>query len=206
MKTSPLTLLRRACLIGLLLIIPVACTQAPAPSPALQNPTVELDRVEVASYFPWPAPPPTVGPETPTPAPPPPSRIPLILAFVFNIANPNPYPVTMKDLQFTAEFEAAPNEFFQVGNPFAHEDMSIPANTTNQLRVTMVLDSLVAPGNLAVTSGFRLQELGLKAADVVKSWWTTVGDRAFAIKVTGGSAEFSSTGGSTIVAFEGQYK
>src|SRR3970040_2426059 len=111
MKTSPFTLLRRACLIGFFFVFPVAFTQGPAPSPSLQNPTWELDRVEFASYFPWPAPPPTVGPETPTPAPPPPSRIPLILAFVFNITNPNPSPVTMKDLQFTAEFEAAPNEF-----------------------------------------------------------------------------------------------
>jgi len=205
MKTYPFTLLLRACVIGLLLVIPIACTQAPAPSPALQNPTIDLDHVEVASYFPWPAPPPTVGPETPTPAPPPPTRVPLVLAFVFNIANPNPYPVIMKDLQFTVEFEAAPNEFFQVGNPFAHEDMSIPANTTNQLRVTMVLDSLVAPGNLAVTSGFHLQELGLSAGAVVQKWWETVGDFDYKIKVSGGSAVFESAEGDTVVGFEGLY-
>ena len=202
MRTSRVLLVLT--LLGSALLALSACGQ-PAPA-ALAPPSVELDHVEVASYFPWPAPLPTVGAGTPTPAPPPATRIPLVLAFVFNVTNPNAYLVTLKDFQFTSELEAAPGEFFPVGNPFAHEDTSIPANTTNQLRVTLVLDSLVTPGNLAVTSGFRLQELGLKAADVVKSWWTTVGDRAFAIKVTGGSAEFSSTGGSTIVAFEGQYK
>ncbi|MBI4769049.1 MAG: hypothetical protein HY784_01195 [Chloroflexi bacterium] len=192
---------------GLLLIALAACATAPTPPPALQNPTVELDHVEVASYFPWPAAVPTVEAGTPTPVPVPPARIPLVVAFIFNVSNPNSYPVTLKDLQFTVEFEAAPDtgEFFQVGNPFAHEDMAVPANTTNQLRVTMVLDSLVAPGNLAVTSGFRLQELGLKGGEVVKNWWTTIGDFAFKIKVSGGSAEFSSSGGGAVVGFEGLF-
>ncbi|HET7087204.1 MAG TPA: hypothetical protein VFL17_01000 [Anaerolineae bacterium] len=198
MNTRRITALLITLICGAALIALGACG-APTPSPALQNPTVGLDHVEVASYFPWPPPP---GEGTPAP---PPVRVPMVLAFIFDIANPNSYPVMLKDLQYTVEFEAAPNAFFPVGNPFAHEDMSIPANSTNQLRVTMVLDSLVTPGNLAVTSGSRLQEMGLSAGEVVQNWWANVGDFTFKIKVTGGSAEFSSSGGNAVVPFEGEY-
>ena len=204
MNTRRITALLITLICGAALIALGACG-APTPVPALQNPTVELDHVEVASYFPWPTTVPTAGPQTPTPAPIPASRIPMVLAFVFDVTNPNPYPVTLKDLQHTVEFEAAPNEFFPVGNPFAHEDMSIPANTTNELRVVLVLDSLVTPGNLAVTSGSRMKELGLTPGGVVSNWWSTIGDFPFKIRVTGGSAEFSSPGGNAVVPFEGEY-
>src|SRR3989304_4443720 len=67
---------------SVVLIALAACTTAPTPLPALQNPTVELDHVEVASYFPWPAPVPTAGPQTPTPAPIPAPRVRVGLAFL----------------------------------------------------------------------------------------------------------------------------
>lgn len=185
-----------------------ACAPAPTPVPELQKPTVELAQVQVASYFPWPAPPPTVGAGTPTPVPPPAQRVPLILAFIFNVKNPNPYPVTLDAgaMRFTVEFEVpGKGAYFPVNTPIVQERMSIPGGATNQLRVTMVLDSLVVPGNLAVTSGAKLKELGVSGRAVVQEWFEKIGDFSYGIKVTGGSAEFKSEKGSAIVPFEGKF-
>jgi len=196
---------------ALLLLVSSACAPAapaPTPLPELQKPTVELTQVQVASYFPWPAPPPTVGPGTPTPVPPPAQRVPLILAFIFDIQNPNPYPVILEGggMRFTVEFEVpGKGVYFPVNTPIVQERMSIPARTTNQLRVTMVLDSLVVPGNLAVTSGAKVKELGVSAAAVVQEWFEKIGDFTFGIRLTGGSAEFKSEKGSTVVTFTGQW-
>jgi len=190
--------------LAVLLLAAVAlagCAQAPAPTPLpdLKDPTVQLSRVEVASYFPMPAIP-------PTPTPPPPAySVPLVLAYIFEINNPNPYPVTLDGMKFTTEFEAAPNEYFALNTPFVNEKMSIPANSSNQLRVTAVYDSNVVPGNLAVTSGARLKALNLTPAAVVRNWWEKIGDFSFGIKVTNGTAEFKSEKGNKLVTFEGKF-
>jgi len=169
----------------------VGCA-APTVKPAvgLQTPKVELDRVEVAGYFPY-APPPT--------------RVPLVLAFIFTINNSNDFKVMLEDMKFTVSFEAAPGEYFALITPMVYENMYIPPKTTNQLRVVAVLDSVVVPGNLAVTSGHRLLALGLKGPDVVKDWWEKIGDFAFGIKITEGTASFTSDQGSTLAAFEGHF-
>jgi hypothetical protein len=155
---------------------------------APQPPLVKLERVEVASYFPYAAPP---------------ARVPLVLGFIFNLSNPNESPVALEEMKFTVSFEGKPGEYFALNTPTAYEKMYIPGKTTNQLRVTMVLDSLVVPGNLAVTSGTRVSALELKPGDVVKDWWEKIGDFAFGIKVSEGVALFN--GASMVVPFEGTF-
>jgi hypothetical protein len=150
-----------------------------------QPPQVKLERVEVASYFPYAAPP---------------ARVPLVLGFIFNVSNPNDSPVALEEMKFTVSFAAMPGEYFALNTPTVYEKMSIPGKTTNQLRVVAVLDSLVAPGNLAVTSGTRVTALGLKPGDVVKDWWEKIGDFSFGIKVSEGVALFN--GASMVVSFE----
>ena len=166
------------------------CATAPTGGPIAQAPRVELERVEVASYFPYAAPP---------------ARVPLGLAFVFNINNPNDMPVLLEDFKFTYAFEAAPGEYFPLATPIAYEKVYTPGKTTNQLRVVSILDSMIVPGTLAVTSGYRLGPLNLKAPDVVKKWWETVGDFSFGIKVSEGTATFSTPEDSKLVAFEGAF-
>jgi len=193
-------------LVALLLLVSagqVGCKVAPAGPP--QPPKVELMRVEVASYFPppwtgWPG-----NPPTPTPAPPPGIRVPLILGVIFNITNPNDYTVMLDQMKFTVEFEATPNEYFALNTPIAYEKQNIPAKATNQYRVTVVLDSAVVPGNLAVTSGARLSALQLSAAGLVKKWWEEIGDFKFSIKVSGGTADFKSSAGNVMATFEGRF-
>lgn len=176
----------------LLVTLAVAgCATVPGAVGAPQGPQVRLERVEVASYFPYAAPP---------------ARVPLVLAFIYGINNPNDFPVTLEEMKFTVSFEAKPGEYFALNTPVVYETMHIPGKSTNQLRVTAVLDSLIVPGNLAVTSGTRVTALGLKPGDVVKEWWEKIGDFPFGIKVSEGVAMFASPSGSLLVAFEDTFK
>jgi hypothetical protein len=147
-----------------------------------------LDRLEVASYFPY---------------APPPALVPLRLAFIFNIENPGDTTVLMDDFKFTLAFEAAPGEYFPLATPISYERLYTPPHVTNQLRVVTVLDSMIVPGTLAVTSGYRLGALNLKAPDVVKSWWEKIGDFSYGIKVSEGTATFSSGDDTKLATFEG---
>jgi hypothetical protein len=167
------------------------CAGMPMAGGPAQQPKVKLERVEVASYFPYAAPP---------------ARVPLVLAFVYGLNNPNDFPVTLEEMKFTLSFEAKPGEYFPLNTPVVYETMHIPGRMTNQLRVTAVLDSLIVPGNLAVTSGQRVTALGLKPGDVVKQWWEKIGDFPFGIKVSEGVAIFASPSGSLLVPFEDTFK
>jgi len=156
------------------------------PSSIGASPQVKLERVEVASYFPYAAPP---------------ARVPLVLAFVFNVTNPNDHAVTLEELRFAYAFEAK-GQFFTLNSPAVYELQSIPGRATNQVRVVSVLDSAIVPATLAVTQGFRMADLQVKAPELVKMWWETIGDFAYAIRVSEGVATFSAGKASTIVTFQ----
>jgi hypothetical protein len=175
---------------SLVALLAVGCASMPGAGASVQPPGVQLERVEVASYFPY---------------APPPARVPLVLGFIYNLTNPNDFPVTLEEFKFTTSFEAKPGEYFPLNTPIVYETMHIPGKTTNQLRVTVVFDSMIVPGNLAVTSGTRVVSLGLKPGDLVKEWWEKIGDFSFGIKVSEGVAMFSTPGGSTVVPFEDRF-
>lgn len=174
-------------LVLLVILVVAGCATMPGAGGSPQSPQVKLERVEVASYFPY-APPPT--------------RVPLVLGFVYDVINPNDFPVALEEMKFTVSFEGKPGEYFALNTPMVYEKMSIPGKTTNQLRVTTVLDSLIVPGNLAVTSGARVTSLGLKPGDMVKDWWEKIGDFNFGIKVGEGVAMFGGPAGNMVVSFE----
>jgi hypothetical protein len=160
------------------------------PSSIAASPQVKLERVEVASYFPYAAPP---------------ARVPLVLAFVFSVTNPNDHAITLEELRFAYAFEAK-GQFFTLNSPAVYELQSIPAKATNQVRVVSVLDSAIVPATLAVTQGFRMQALGVKAPELVKTWWETIGDFAYAIRVSEGVATFTAGKASSIVTFADTFK
>ncbi len=205
----------------LVLFILSACDTAAPATGEMQSPTVKLVRVEVQSYFAppwagWPAPPPTpTAPPAGTPAAqyipfPGAVPVPMVLAFIWDINNPNDQPVMLDNMKFTVEFEAAPqkpNEFFPLNTVIVQDKQSVPAHATNQLRTTAVLDSSIVPGNLAVTSGQRLNALGItNTAALVQNWWTNIGDFKFAVRATQGTADFKSqTGQTKVVTFDGKF-
>ena len=183
--------MRRALLTGIMVVVSASWGLiGHATAAKLQTPTVELERVEVASYFPY--------AEKPT-------RVPMVLAFVFRVTNPNSFKVGLEDLKFTYGFEGKPGEYFDLNTPTVFDTMSIPGKTTNQLRVVSVLDSMVVPATLAVSAGFRVQALELKIPDVVKMWWEQIGDFSFGIRVTEGVASFTSEQGAALATFEGKF-
>ena len=203
------TALRLLILVGLLWAwgaVPEALAQAqkpeakppaakPAAKPAapvakLQPPKITLERVEIAAYFPY---------------APPPARVPLAVAFIFNITNPNSVTIAQEDLKFTYAFEAKANEYFELNTATVYETTLVPPKATTQLRVVSLLDSLIAPGNLAVTSGSRVQALGLKPPDVVKDWWEKIGDFPFKIRVSEGVATYAAGKASVLATFEGVF-
>jgi len=183
--------MRKVLLIGMIVMVASGWgIIGEATAATLQAPTIELERVEVQSYFPY--------AEKP-------ARVPLVLAFIFKITNPNTFKVAMEDMRFTYGFEAKPGEFFDLNTPTVFETMYIPGKTTNQLRVVSVLDSMVVPSTLAVSAGFRVQALELKIPDVVKTWWEQIGDFSFGIRVSEGVANVTSDQGSTLATFEGVF-
>ena len=98
-----------------------------------------------------------------------------------------------------------PGEFFALATPIVYEKQTIPAKTTNQVRVVTVLDSAVVPGTLGVAYGQRLGALGLTGAALVQNWWANIGDFKFGIKASGGTADFTSGGTKKLVTFEGKF-
>jgi hypothetical protein len=183
--------MRRALLTAIIMVFMTGLGRpGPATAGKLQTPTVELDRVEVASYFPW--------ADKPT-------RVPMVLAFVFKITNPNEFTVAVEDFKFTYGFEAKPGEYFDLNTPTVYDVVHIPGKMTNDLRVVSVLDSMIVPATLAVSAGARVQALELKIPDVVKMWWEQIGDFTFGVRVTEGVAYFTSKQGENLAFFEGKF-
>ena len=207
-------------LLTLVLIALVLGACAPAQTSAdFKEPTVTLKQVIVQNYYapPWAGWPGAVPTPTPPPAGTPAAlyvpfpgaiSVPMVLAFVFDVNNPNDQAVTLDRLQFDVAFEAAPQkpgEFFNVQHPISDDRQTIPGKATNQIRVVTAIDSVVVPGNLAVTSGQRLGALGLSGATLVQNWWTNAPDMKFGIKVAGGTADFTSGSTRKVGTFEGKF-
>ena len=212
---------RFLCLSLALLSVWLMACDASQTSTEFKDPKLTLKRVEVQSYFAapwagWPAAPPTPTPNpnltttvqyTPFPGA---ISVPMVLAFVWDVENPNDQTVSLEQLKFTVEFEAAPskpNEYFAVNTPIIYEKQFIPAKATNQVRVVTVMDSSVIPGNLLVTSGQRLVSIGFtNTTKLVQDWWANIGDFKFGVKASAGTADFkSATGQSKIVTFDGKF-
>jgi len=167
-----------------------ACKPGLLPTEEVGKPIVTLERVEVASSFPW----------ADLPA-----RTPLVLAFVFNIDNPSGYNIMLDNIKFAYSFEVTPEYYVEMNIPVSYDRIYFPPNTTSQYRVVNTIDSAVIMGKLMVTQGAKLQAMDLKPIDVLKNWYAKIGDFSFGIKVGEGMAVFSNTKGDIFVPFEGQF-
>jgi uncharacterized protein YdhG (YjbR/CyaY superfamily) len=67
------------------------------------------------------------------------------------------------------------------------------------------MDSMTMNLTLLVAQAPKIQALNLKPADVIKNWYTNVGDFGFSIMVGEGQATFSTEKGDIIVPFEGKF-
>ena len=83
-----------------------ACKPGLLPTDEAGKPKVTLERVEVASSFPW----------VDLPA-----RTPLALGFVFNINNPSGYNVMLDNMKFAFSFEVTPDYFVEMNVPVSYD-------------------------------------------------------------------------------------
>ena len=150
---------------------------------AAKAPVVKLDRVEIANYWG------SLDLEKKT-------GTVMNLAFVFSLENPNPYKLKLDSIKFTVAFEG-----FELNTLTNFDPSYIPGKTTNFLRVTGAFDATVAMGNLLVTSGHKLQEMNVKAPDLLKKWWDGISDFNFPITVNGTATFVGPDGKNIIVTF-----
>ena len=167
-----------------------ACKPGLLPTEGAGKPKVALERVEIASSFPW----------VDLPA-----RTPMALAFLFTIENPSGYNVMLDNVKFAYAFEVKPDYYVEMNVPVSYDRIYFPPNTTSQYRIVNIIDSAVVLGKLMVTQGSKLQSLDLKPAELLKNWYEKVGDFSFGIKVIEGMAVFSSEKGDIFVPFEGKF-
>lgn len=165
----------------------ISCKPGLLPTDDSGKPKVTLERVEVMSYFPW--------VELP-------ARTPLVLGFLFNIHNPSGQNIMLDNIKFTVSFEAAPDKFIEIATPTYYDRIFFPPNTTSQYRIVSVIDSATIRLTLLVAQAPKIQELKLNPNDLIKSWYSKVGDFGFKIKVSEGMAVFSSQYGDIFVPFE----
>ncbi len=167
-----------------------ACKPGLLPTEDFGKPKVTLERIEVQNYFPW----------VDLPA-----RTPLVLGFVFNIQNPSGYSIKLDNIKFLVSFEAAPNKFIEITTPTYYDQIYFSSNTTSQYRVVSVIDSATVRLTLLVAQAPKIQEWNLKVADVIKDWYTKIGDFSYTIQVSEGMAVFNSEKGDIFVPFEGKF-
>ena len=163
-------------IIGFVVGVTAACKPGLLPTEGTGKPKVTLERVEVQSYFPW--------ADLPV-------RTPLALGYVFNVDNPSGYNIKLENFKFSTFFEAAPDQYLSVSTPTTYETVYFPPHTVSQYRVVDVLDSFTLNLSLAVANAQKIQELKLNRAEVIKNWYTKVGDFSFGINVGEGMAVFS---------------
>jgi hypothetical protein len=173
------------------------------PAMALDAPVITLERVEVASIQPFFVKPRVEYKDEKETGKDLAAGAILNLAYIFNIKNPNKAPVMLDELTFTTAFEG-----FDVNTAIAYEDSWIPGAKTNQLRVVVTNETMPTVGSLSVGTEnvARMQEMKVTAGALVKKWWESVGDFAFPISVTNGTALFKDEKGKEIQAtFKGDW-
>jgi hypothetical protein len=186
--------MRRLLLILIVLVFGVwgmtGCKPGLLPTEDAGKPKITLDRVEVMSYFPW--------AELP-------ARTPMALGFVWNVKNPSGYTIMLDNIKFTVSFEAAPGKYIEIATPTYYDRVYFPPNTSSQYRIVSIMDSVTMRLTLLVAQAPKIQALDLKADDVIKNWYSKIGDFDFGIKMSEGMAVFSTDKGDVFVSFEGKF-
>jgi hypothetical protein len=121
----------------------------------------------------------------------------MLAALIFDINNPNKTPVMLDEMQFVVNFDGIP-----VNTAMAKERMWIPGGKSNQLRVTFALDAFGVATSLALSAANvqLLESKGIKPAEIIKKWWTTLPEAGFPVTLTQGQALFKDEKGKEVTA------
>jgi len=194
---------------ALTIIVAIVAAFAFTILPAMAQPVVTLERVEVGTIQPF-----HMNPKIATPTKDDPKKMEdkpmgvgysatMTVAYVLDIKNPGKEPVMLDEVMFTTKFEG-----FETNTVTSYEDSWIPGGKTNQLRVLGVYEAHPAVLSLMVgsESAGKMQEMKTTAAALVKKWFDQISDFSFPIELANGTAIFKDEKGKEIrVNFTGKW-
>ncbi len=126
---------------------------------------------------------------------------PLPMSFLFNVQNPNPYTIAMDGIRFTVAFDKE----FDLVTVNAQDTCLIPAQSTDQIRVTTMITARSALLALLVTSGFKLQAKGWSPWEALDRWWKGVPDASVPVTLKDGTASFRADGVTRAVSVQAEF-
>jgi hypothetical protein len=173
--------------------------QATKPTEAnFKAPVIKLESFEVPQYDGWwyyaKAVAPTKGEAGDRGAP-------LPLSFLFSVQNPNPYPVLLESAKFTVAFD----KDFELVTVNAADANWIPANQTDQVRMTTMITGHSALLSVLVTGGYKLKAKGWGPWDALERWWTGVPEYTVPVTVKEGAFMFRADGLVKVLPFEATF-
>jgi hypothetical protein len=183
-------MLKRTLAITISLLLLVGLMASPAAA-KMKAPVVTLERVEVAHSWEF-----SLNTKEKTGSP-------MDLAFVFAVTNPNRTAIMLDEVSFTMSFEG-----FELMMPVVYEDIWLAGKgwfgkpKTSYIRVHATFDAYTTLLALLVPAPnvMRLKKLGVKHVDLIKKWWTEIGDFKFPIEVTNGTAKFADGKGNEVLS------
>lgn len=158
-------------------------------------PVIKLESVEVPQYDGWWY---YAKAVAPTKGQPDDRGAPLPMSFLFNVQNPNPYPVLLESIKFTVAFD----KDFELITVNSADANWIPANQTDQVRMTTMITGRSALLSLSVTGGYKLKERGWSPFDALERWWKGIPEYTVPVTVKEGAFTFKADGMIKVLPFE----
>jgi hypothetical protein len=182
-------------------LVMVSCAGMQTTKPTEANfkaPVIKLDSFEVPQYDGWwyyaKAVAPTKGEAGDHGAP-------LPMSFLFSVQNPNPYPVLLEGVKFTVVFDKE----FEFVTVHSTDSNWIPANKTDQVRVSTMIMPRQAVMTLLVVSGYKLKEKGWSPWEALERWWKGVPEYTVPVTVKEGAFMFKADGLVKVLPFEATF-
>ncbi len=124
----------------------------------------------------------------------------LPMSFVFNIENPNPYPISLEEIQYSILFDK------DFGMITAADQVSnwIPAGMTDQVRITTMITARSAMLGLVLANALTLKAKGWKMWDTLEKWWKEVPEGTTPVTFSEGAFTFTANGVTKVYPYEVQ--
>jgi hypothetical protein len=161
-------------------------------------PVIKLESFEVPQYDGWWY---YAKAVAPTKGQPDDRGAPLPLSFLFSVQNPNPYPVLLESVKFTVAFD----KDFELVTVNSADANWIPANQTDQVRMTTMITGRSALLSLLVTGGYKLKAKGWSPWDALERWWQGVPEYTVPVTVKEGAFMFKADGMVKVLPFEATF-
>lgn len=122
----------------------------------------------------------------------------LPMSFVLNIQNPNPYPITLEEIQYMVVFD---KEFAMIT---AAEQISnvIPAGKSDQVRITTMITIRSAYVGLLLANAVALNAKGWDKWKTLEKWWKGVPEGTTPVTLSECGFMFTADGVTRVYPYE----